>query len=93
MIEFEIAVRFVKSLNFTNLDNFGESWGENDASWKVDHGNQCCLNEISDNFYFDYKAVKLNQTELFLKNLMNKMKIMIFNFMAILSHFQMLHHP
>ena len=38
-----ICVRFVKSLNYSNLENFGDSWGENDASWKVDHGDQCCL--------------------------------------------------
>ena len=43
MMKSEISVRFVKSLNFTNLENFGDSWGENDASWNVDHGNQCCL--------------------------------------------------
>ena len=36
-----IYVRFVKSLNFSNLETFGDSWGENDASWKVDHGVQC----------------------------------------------------
>jgi len=38
-----ISVRFVKALNFTNLENFGDSWGENNASSKVDHVNQCCL--------------------------------------------------
>ena len=38
-----ICIRFVKSFNFQNLENFGDSWGENDASWKVEHGNQCCL--------------------------------------------------
>ena len=43
MIEYEISVRFVKSLNFTNLENLGDSWGENNASWKVDHGDISCL--------------------------------------------------
>ena len=55
-----IYVRFVKSLNFSNLENFGDSWGENDAPWKVDHGNQLCLK-----WYFDHKAVRSNLTELF----------------------------
>ena len=32
-----------QSLNFSNLENFGNCWGENDASWKVFHGYQCCL--------------------------------------------------
>ena len=32
-----------QSLNFSNLENVGDSWRENDAFWKVDHGNQCCL--------------------------------------------------
>ena len=50
-------------------------------------------NEISDNFYFDHKDVKSNLTELSFLNLVNKLKIMIFNSMAILSHLQMLHHP
>ena len=60
-----ICVRLVIFLNFSNLENFGDSWGENNASWKVDHENQCCLNEISDNFYSNYKAVKSNLTKLF----------------------------
>ena len=44
-------------------------------------------NDISDNFNSDYKAVQTNLTELFFLNLMNKLKIMIFNFRAILPHF------
>ena len=36
-------------------------------------------NNISDNFYFDDKAVRSNLTELFFKTLMNKLKITIFN--------------
>ena len=32
----------------------------NDASWKVDHWNQYSLNDIFDNFYFDYKAVQFD---------------------------------
>ena len=43
MIESEIAVRFVKSLNFMNLENFGDSWGKNNTIWNVDHGNQWWL--------------------------------------------------
>ena len=50
-------------------------------------------NVISKNFYSNHEAAQLNQTELFFLNLMNKLKIMIFNFMAILPHFQMLHLP
>ena len=41
--KWNICVRFFKSLNFSNLENFGDSWGENDASWNVDHGDLCCL--------------------------------------------------
>ena len=33
----------VKSRNFSDLENFGDSWRENDASWKIYHGDQCCL--------------------------------------------------
>ena len=47
-------------------------------------------NEISDNFYADYKAAQSNVTELYILNLMNKFKIMISNAMAILPHSQML---
>ena len=43
MIKSEIAVRFVISWNFWNLENFDDSWEENDASRKVDHRNQCCF--------------------------------------------------
>ena len=39
-------------------------------------------NDISDNFYSIHKVVQSNLTELFCLNLMNKLKIMIFNFMA-----------
>ena len=49
-------------------------------------------NEISDNFYPDHKAVKLNLTKLFFLNLMNKLKIRIFNFMAIRKKNQVLFH-
>ena len=38
-----ICVGFVKFVNCLNLKIFGDSWGENDASWKVDYGTQCCL--------------------------------------------------
>ena len=48
---------------FSNLKNFGNSWGENDASWKIYQRDQCCLNDNSDNFYFDYKTVQPNLTE------------------------------
>ena len=37
------------------------------------------VNDISDNFYFDHKAVRSNLTELFFKTLMNKWKITTFN--------------
>ena len=42
-------------------------------------------NNISDNFYFDYKAVQSNPTELFFLNFMNVLKISIFNSMTILT--------
>ena len=45
---------------------------------------------VSDNFYSYYKAVESNLPELFFSNLMNKFKIIIFNAMAFLPHFQML---
>ena len=32
-------------------------------------------NVVSDNFYFDYKAVRLNLTELFFQSLLNKLKL------------------
>ena len=48
---------------------------------------------VSDNFYFDHNAVQSNLTVLLFLNPMNKLKIMVFNFMAILLHFQILHHP
>ena len=68
MIKSEIflSIIFVKFLNFSNLENFGDSWRENDASWKIYHGINVVQNNISDNFYFDYKAnkgtIKSNKT-------------------------------
>ena len=44
------------------------------------------INEISDNFYSDYKAVRSNLTELFFQTLMNKLKITIFNFKKNFQH-------
>ena len=41
------------------------------------------LNDISEKFYFDNKAVQSNLTKLLFLNLMNKLKIMIFNSMAL----------
>jgi len=63
--EIFLSIRFVKSLNFSNLENFGDSWRENDASWKVDYRYKCCLNDISDYFYSDYKAVQFDYKAVF----------------------------
>ena len=40
-------------------------------------------NDISDDFYFDYKAVQSNLTKKIISNLRHKLKIMIFNIMTI----------
>ena len=37
------------------------------------------INIVSDNFHFDHKAVRSNQTELFFKTPMIKWKITVFN--------------
>ena len=39
----QICDKFIKSLNFSNLENVGNSWRENNASWMVDHEDQYCL--------------------------------------------------
>ena len=43
-------------------------------------------NDISDNFYFDHKAVQSNLTELFFLNLMNKFKTFFSDFPSELNY-------
>ena len=60
-----ICVGFLKSLYFSNLENFGDSWGENDASWKVDHENQFCLKYHFWQLFFQSKHSMI-KSEIFL---------------------------
>ena len=57
MIKSEISVRFVKSMIFFNLVNFGNSWWENDASARLIMEVIVVHNYISDNLDFNRKAV------------------------------------
>ena len=69
MIKSEISVSYVKSLNFSNLENFGDSLGENDTSWKVDH-TDVVQNYISENFHFNHEAkIKSEISVRFVKSL------------------------
>ena len=85
-----ICVRFVKSLNYLNLENFVTT------GWRTHPGSLIMeinvdQNVIYYNFHFPSCTIKSNRTIFF--NLVNELKKIIFNSMAILPDFQMIHHP
>ena len=73
-----ISVRFVKSLNISHLENFGDSWRENYASWKVDHENQC-LKWLFWKLLFPLWSCTIKSDGTIFQTLMNKLKTTIFS--------------
>ena len=65
MIKSEISMSDLSNPWIFESGNIDDARGENNASWKVDYRNRYCLNDISHNFYFDYKAVQFDYKTVF----------------------------